>query len=85
MTKMTRLQKIARTQCQKWYWASGKQKHPQKRPHGRNPKNQEVRFPHFSFASLVVLNSVTEGPRVEIEYEHELESVPITRSSLSNW
>ncbi|KAF8557729.1 Mak16 protein [Imleria badia] len=26
-----------------------------------------------------------KGPRVEIEYEHELESVPITRSSLSNW
>ncbi|KAG6381515.1 Mak16 protein [Boletus reticuloceps] len=26
-----------------------------------------------------------KGPRVEIEYEHELESVPITQSSLSNW
>ncbi|KAG8220851.1 Mak16 protein [Butyriboletus roseoflavus] len=25
------------------------------------------------------------GPRVEIEYEHELESIPITRSSLSTW
>ncbi|KAH0836566.1 Mak16 protein [Lanmaoa asiatica] len=26
-----------------------------------------------------------KGPRVEVEYEHELESIPITRSSLSNW
>ncbi|KAG9312881.1 Mak16 protein [Chiua virens] len=26
-----------------------------------------------------------KGARVEVEYEHELESTPITRSSLSNW
>ncbi|KAN0088591.1 Ribosomal L28e protein family domain containing protein [Tylopilus felleus] len=26
-----------------------------------------------------------KDPRVEIEYEHELESIPIARSSLSNW
>ena len=40
---------------------------------------------YFLFASEVTLNRLTEGPRVEIEYEHELESIPITRSSLSNW
>ncbi|KAF9245337.1 Mak16 protein [Melanogaster broomeanus] len=26
-----------------------------------------------------------KGPRVEVEYEHELESVPLTRSALANW
>ncbi|KAH7881796.1 Mak16 protein [Phlebopus sp. FC_14] len=25
------------------------------------------------------------GPKVEVEYEHELESVPLTRSTLANW
>ena len=78
-------QKITPTQSQKWYWASGKQKHPQKLLLGRNPRNQGVRSFFSSSASLVTLNCPTEGPRVEIEYEHELESIPITRSSLSNW
>jgi protein MAK16 len=27
----------------------------------------------------------TEGPRVEVEYEHEMESVPISKSALANW
>ena len=78
-------QKITRIQNRKWYWASGKQKHQQKRLLGRNPRNQGVRSLYFLFASVVTLNRLTEGPRVEIEYEHELESIPITRSSLSNW
>ncbi|KAF7430570.1 hypothetical protein PC9H_006278 [Pleurotus ostreatus] len=26
-----------------------------------------------------------QGPRVEVEYEHEMESVPLTRSVLANW
>ncbi|KAG9223769.1 hypothetical protein CCMSSC00406_0004890 [Pleurotus cornucopiae] len=26
-----------------------------------------------------------QGPRVEVEYEHEMESVPLTRSALANW
>ncbi|KAF9221442.1 Mak16 protein [Gyrodon lividus] len=26
-----------------------------------------------------------KGPRVEVEYEHEVESVPLTRSALANW
>jgi len=25
------------------------------------------------------------GPRVEVEYEHEMESVPLTKSALVNW
>ncbi|KXN81520.1 Protein mak16 [Leucoagaricus sp. SymC.cos] len=25
------------------------------------------------------------GPRVEVEYEHEMESVPLTKSALANW
>lgn len=77
-------QKITRIQSQKWCWASGKQKHPQK-VLGRNLRNQGVRSFFSSSASLVMLNCLAEGPRVEIEYEHELESIPITRSSLSNW
>ena len=25
------------------------------------------------------------GPRVEVEYEHEMESVPLTKEALANW
>lgn len=28
---------------------------------------------------------VKRGPHVEVEYEHELESVPLTKSALANW
>ncbi|KAF8845241.1 Mak16 protein [Paxillus ammoniavirescens] len=27
----------------------------------------------------------SKGPRVEVEYEHEMESVPLTQSTLANW
>jgi protein MAK16 len=30
-------------------------------------------------------NYVTEGPRVEVEYEQEVESVPPTQSALTSW
>lgn len=34
---------------------------------------------HLSFVFLA------EGPRVEVEYEHEMESVPLSKSALANW
>lgn len=79
------LQKIARSQSQKSSWASGKEKPRQKHLLARNRRDQRVRSFYLSFISLVMLNHLTEGPRVEVEYEHELESIPITRSSLLNW
>ncbi|KIJ20765.1 hypothetical protein PAXINDRAFT_165604 [Paxillus involutus ATCC 200175] len=27
----------------------------------------------------------SKGPRVEVEYEHEMESIPLTQSTLANW
>lgn len=77
--------KGTRIRSQKSYWASEKQRRPQKHLLGKNRRNQGVGSFYFSFASLTTLTHFTEGPRVEIEYEHELESIPITRSSLSNW
>lgn len=82
---MTILQKITRIQSQKSYWASEKQKHQQKHLLGKSPRNQGVRSFYLLFTSLITLSRLTDGPRVEVEYEHELESIPITRSSLSNW
>ena len=75
---------ITRIQSQKSCWESGKQKSQQRHLLARNQKNQGVRSFYF-FKSLFTLNDFTEGPRVEVEYEHELESIPIARSSLANW
>jgi protein MAK16 len=60
-----------------------KAKAPTKTPPRK--KSEKPRSAFFLSASVITLNRLTEGPRVEIEYEHELESIPITRSSLSNW
>lgn len=35
--------------------------------------------------SFQTTDSIAEGPRVEVEYENELESVPLTRAALASW
>lgn len=40
----------------------------------------------FMFSINIILNGfVPGGPRVEVEYEHEMESVPLTKEKLANW
>lgn len=32
-----------------------------------------------------MLTMRTGGPRVEVEYEHEMESIPLTKEALRDW
>ncbi|KAI0791639.1 ribosomal L28e protein family-domain-containing protein [Irpex lacteus] len=61
--------------------ASGKsQKPPRKGPE----KKARRRFPTY-FSSRTFLTYLLGGPRVEVEYEHEMESIPLTKEALRNW
>lgn len=48
----------------------------------RRPKVRS--FPDIP-STLLTYPPCIEGPRVEVEYEHEMESVPLTKVTLANW
>lgn len=72
-----------RTRDRNHHLESGKrQEHPHpKNGQRRNPNVSLITLPSHSLANHYVLG----GPRVEVEYEQEVESVPLTRSALANW
>lgn len=69
--------------------ALGKRKAPSKaqKPPRRKPEKKARRtyFTSMSIFSQTHVDIFVGGPRVEVEYEHEMESVPLTKEALANW
>ena len=65
------------------YLESGK---PQEHPYLKSDRRKNPNVSHNSALYHSLINhSISGGPRVEVEYEQEVESVPLTRSALANW
>lgn len=50
-------------------------------------RNQDVStiILQATFCVILTYVNVTGGPRVEVEYEQEMESVPLTKEMLASW
>ena len=68
--------------------ALGKRKAPSKpqKPPRKGPE-KKARREYASNILVLSLNGFISsgGPRVEVEYEHEMESVPLTKEAIANW
>jgi protein MAK16 len=68
--------------------ALGKRKAPPpaRRPPKKAKRERISRFLIFlTRAALTDVDRLPGGPRVEVEYEQEVESVPLTRQALADW
>jgi len=64
----------------------GKRKPPNgKVPKQRPEKRSKSMSNFFHTVSWLNVHYLSEGPRVEVEYENELESVPLSKSTLASW
>lgn len=63
---------------------SGKHRHERASHQRKDQKRRrDVRAHHL--IALSHTHDLSGGPRVEVEYEHEMESVPLTKEALANW
>ena len=76
----TRATRVKRNQSPSQVWANGRFHRRRKRPPERRPKVRQ-----FCYSTAEYLPLSSEGPRVEVEYEHEMESVPLSKEALANW
>jgi hypothetical protein len=58
--------------------------------HGPNLPSQDQRrrqkvISNYSFTLYILIIFLGGGARVEIEYENDMESVPLTKSALADW
>jgi protein MAK16 len=67
--------------------ALGKRKAPPpaRRPPKKAKRTRISRFYFLTRAALTDADRLPGGPRVEVEYEQEVESVPLTRQALADW
>jgi hypothetical protein len=78
---------MLRTLIQKYRLVNGNQEwHQPSRYRNNQAKDRRVGSNIFSFIACSCLHThFAGGPRVEVEYEQEMESVPLTKSVLANW
>lgn len=85
-TNLGRTKKMRRM-VSKARWLSGSAKHParHKNQRARSQRRKPVVCVLLYCRVFDSLTSHTGGPRVEVEYEHEMESVPLTKEVLRSW
>lgn len=85
-TKRTRAQRRTEQQKRRLSENGNLLPRPPKSLHRNVPKrNRDVRPTLHIFIRICELTYFTGGPRVEVEYEQEMESVPLTKEMLANW
>ena len=64
----------------------GKRKAAPQKPPKKKPEKKPRRM-YFMQISLYISTQILTlgGPRVEVEYEHEMETTPLTKETLANW